>query len=717
MSDRQMNVTLRLKAEGGAATAAETEKVKASLSGVGTAAQTTGSRADALSASLWKLAAPLAAVAGSLAMLPQLVSVQREFDKINTSLVTVTGSVGAAEAAFDGLSAFASRTPFSLQEVSNAFIKLRALGLEPTERALTSYGNTASAMGKSLNQMIEAVADASTGEMERLKEFGIKAKQEGDRVSFTFRGVTTTIGNSAAEIQRYLMGLGEVEFAGAMERQAATLDGAISNLGDSWSQLMLTISRQGPGDLMHDTVRTVSGSLSDLTAIIREMGRSQDGVAESAGRFAAAQDALRTIFETIAIAGANVSFVFKTLGLEIGAWAAQIAALGRGDLAGFRAISDAVKADAARARAELDDLTRRILNPLKQLSGPGILDARDLRLAQDALGALGEGTDKAGKSAKKAKDEYGALMARINGRDVGLDASYWKDLATLNRQYLKTGDLESYRSAVEKLTRQQKFYTDELRETEAAERLAADAAARRLSEEARAIQALVAMTTQGKLAALAAQQDLAVKAMTGADGSFNFEGYDEIINQLGGIRNAGRDTFDELARAVDGWGKGAAAAFVDFAATGKGSFGDLVASMLREAAKMMVYESLFKPLFGMLGESFKSVMPAFGGGRASGGAVYPGSFYRVNEVAPELLSVGGKDYLMMGGATGHVTPLSSMGGGVSGGGNVHVSVAVDATGSQVAGDGAQAGELGRRIAAAVRMVLIDEKRPGGLLAT
>jgi uncharacterized membrane protein YqgA involved in biofilm formation len=44
----------------------------------------------------------------------------------------------------------------------NAFIKLKALGLQPSKEALTSYGNTATAMGKSLDQMIEAVADAST---------------------------------------------------------------------------------------------------------------------------------------------------------------------------------------------------------------------------------------------------------------------------------------------------------------------------------------------------------------------------------------------------------------------------------------------------------------------------------------------------------------------------------------------------------------------------
>lgn len=46
----------------------------------------------------------------------------------------------------------------------------------------------------------------------------------------------------------------------------------------------------------------------------------------------------------------------------------------------------------------------------------------------------------------------------------------------------------------------------------------------------------------------------------------------------------------------------------------------------------------------------------FGGGRASGGMVDAGHLYRVNEDGPELLTVGGKSYLMMGRDSGNVTP-------------------------------------------------------------
>lgn len=68
------------------------------------------------------------------------------------------------------------------------------------------------------------------------------------------------------------------------------------------------------------------------------------------------------IFQTLAVVVSDLGFVFLGVGREIAAWAAQFAALGRGDLAGFRAISDAVKEDGKRARAELDKFQAQIMS-------------------------------------------------------------------------------------------------------------------------------------------------------------------------------------------------------------------------------------------------------------------------------------------------------------------------------------------------------------------
>ena len=216
----------------------------------------------------------------SALVIKQFIATAGAFETMKISLEVVTGSAEKATMAFGGILELAKETPFAVSELTEAFIKLKALGLDPSEASLISYGNTASAMGKSLNQMIEAVADAATGEFERLKEFGIKARSQGDNVSFTFQGVTKTVKKNAEDIAGYLQGIGEVQFAGAMSKQMDTINGKISNLGDSTDMLFLKFSEAGAGetfkDIMDLAITGVNGlgSAIDLlpSAFIRMFG-------------------------------------------------------------------------------------------------------------------------------------------------------------------------------------------------------------------------------------------------------------------------------------------------------------------------------------------------------------------------------------------------------------------------------------------------------------
>lgn len=184
-----------------------------------------------------------------------LFDTNAEFEKLQASLKTVTGSSEEAQQAFGFIQGIAQKLPYSIQETTDAFIKMKSLGLTPTREALTSFSNTSAAMGKGLNQMIEAVADAATGEFERLKEFGIKSKSQGDQVQFTFQGVTTTVKKNSTEITKYLQSIGEVQFAGAAAEQMNTLGGLTSNLGDSFARLAKKIGESGLNDLFKKILR------------------------------------------------------------------------------------------------------------------------------------------------------------------------------------------------------------------------------------------------------------------------------------------------------------------------------------------------------------------------------------------------------------------------------------------------------------------------------
>lgn len=221
---------------------------------------------------LGKAALAAGAAVGGLAaakeVFSSLVESQRNFDKLNAGLITMTGSTENAAKAFGVLQQFAKDTPYGLNQAVEGFTKLVALGLKPSQEALVSYGNTAAAMGKDLNQMIEAVADASTGEFERLKEFGIKSSKQGNDIAFTFQGVTTTVKNNSEAIQEYLLAIGNTQFAGAMEQRAKTLDGAISSLEDSFEAFKLSVAQSGFGDLVAEQVRNAETAINEMTGLI-----------------------------------------------------------------------------------------------------------------------------------------------------------------------------------------------------------------------------------------------------------------------------------------------------------------------------------------------------------------------------------------------------------------------------------------------------------------
>ncbi|EAV8298400.1 hypothetical protein ABZH19_004335 [Salmonella enterica] len=265
-------------------------------------AKATSDRLDNLSksakvagAAVTGLAAAVAAAAYKAAQ--ELVESQRQLDKMSASLKTLTGSTQGAKQALSILQDFARDTPYGLEQAVEGFRKLVALGLTPSEEALRSYGNTASAMGKDLNQMIEAVADASTFEFERLKEFGIKAKQNQSDIEFTFQGTTTVVKKNAADIERYLLNIGNVNFAGAMADQANTLNGAIASAEDSWSQLEMTLATGLDVGSLAEPLRYIDDLIQEINAqvasgeFVAEMQMWGDMASDVGGAIEASFDA------------------------------------------------------------------------------------------------------------------------------------------------------------------------------------------------------------------------------------------------------------------------------------------------------------------------------------------------------------------------------------------------------------------------------------------
>jgi len=188
-----------------------------------------------------------------------IIETTSSFERFEAVLTNTLGSKSEAQKALSDITEFASKTPFSVLELTDSFVRLANQGFKPTREELRKLGDLASSTGKQFDQLAEAVIDAQVGEFERLKEFGIRASKQGDQVTFTFKGVKTQVDFTAQSIQDYVLSLGDIEgVSGAMASISETLGGQISNLGDSFDSLKFALGQELK-PVLEDTI-----SLSNL---------------------------------------------------------------------------------------------------------------------------------------------------------------------------------------------------------------------------------------------------------------------------------------------------------------------------------------------------------------------------------------------------------------------------------------------------------------------
>jgi ElaB/YqjD/DUF883 family membrane-anchored ribosome-binding protein len=202
-----------------------------------------------------------------------VIETTAEFQKMEAVLTNTLGSSSMAQQSMAQIVEFASKTPFQVNELTESFVKLANRGFKPTMEEMTALGDVASSTGKSFDQLTEAALDAMTGEFERLKEFGIRAASEGDRVQFTFKGVTTEVKKTDESIKNYLISLGQAEgVSGSMAAISETVGGKISNLGDNIDQLQLAIGNQTSG--------VFAATVDWLSAFVMHAGLSIKSIGE-----------------------------------------------------------------------------------------------------------------------------------------------------------------------------------------------------------------------------------------------------------------------------------------------------------------------------------------------------------------------------------------------------------------------------------------------------
>jgi len=279
---------------------ADTRQLKTELNKIQGKLKTTGAVGGAafgalggatagLSASLGKLAGPIALGAvligfGKLATFSARAGM--EFEDLKDSLDTVFGSIEEGDKQFDRILRFAQTTPFQIDTVTKAFISLGSVGIEPTNRMMQVFADTASVavdQRGAFEALIRVVQRAEAGAL-GLQELNMLA----DRGIDVFKGLKEELGLSRLELTDFgqtaggakiiveaLTNVLEKQFGGAMVNKMDNLSVAISNMQIAFKSLGNEISESGVGDFFRffvDKAANAANAVAVSLAAIRGEG-------------------------------------------------------------------------------------------------------------------------------------------------------------------------------------------------------------------------------------------------------------------------------------------------------------------------------------------------------------------------------------------------------------------------------------------------------------
>lgn len=266
-----------------------------------------GNGYNGLDKSLNKIKTTITAIAG-ISVIKKIGSDMLEnamqVENAKAKLETFSASAEDAGQQIKKAKDFANSTPFETNDIVDGMVKMKSYSLETTDEMMTRVGNMAGAMGKSYDQAVEAIADAQTGELERLKEFGITKQQIIDQGAKTMAGKELV--NAKGQIvdqqafNTALFQLMDDRYKGGMERQAKTLKGTMSTLNGMKSNILSIlggIDDEGnviAGGLL-DTIKNVVTNINNKLMELNNNGTIQKWGESFRNTFTKVKDSIKMV--------------------------------------------------------------------------------------------------------------------------------------------------------------------------------------------------------------------------------------------------------------------------------------------------------------------------------------------------------------------------------------------------------------------------------------
>ena len=217
-------------------------------------------------------------VTGFSAIAKQILDTNKEFETLRATLTSIEGSATGGVSAFEKIQKIAIETPYEVKDLTEAYIKLKNFGIEPTTEVMMALTNQTSKLGggsERLSGITLALGQAwakgkfQAEEMNQLIERGVpvyKLLEKATHKNTAEIQELASAGKLGRDVMLKFFDIMGKDSMGANSAQMETLAGKISNLSDAWARwqdVMLGDQSEGAIKRIVESTSILLNMLSD----------------------------------------------------------------------------------------------------------------------------------------------------------------------------------------------------------------------------------------------------------------------------------------------------------------------------------------------------------------------------------------------------------------------------------------------------------------------
>lgn len=224
---------------------------------------------------------------GIAIMAKNFITAAEKIEVFERQLLAVSKTSEEAKTNLDAIREFARVTPLETEDVVKAYIRLRAVGIDPTMEQMKTLGGVALLFNTNMEDMLNSFIGLNK---KTLRQFGVEISRTKTQATIVSGDFKKIVANDSGEIRKTLLELWEHRFPGAIEKMSGTFSGQMEIMESNVFEFQAQLSQQ---------------FLPAITSMVTKLGNFIESQIKHINKYAAVimgiMAGIRTIWNTLTI--------------------------------------------------------------------------------------------------------------------------------------------------------------------------------------------------------------------------------------------------------------------------------------------------------------------------------------------------------------------------------------------------------------------------------